>query len=134
MVGFADSEDRPKKLEMSGYVHNKTYAAEWVVWRRSQVMAEFTVFHKAPSHSKPTIRGTGAGLTPHRALLAAAAEALDMGADREAVLFGLSSALGVAPGATAGKEIPRLVYAVQGRGSKLKSEGPQPWKRKARIA
>ena len=133
MVGFADSEDRPRKLEMSGHTHNKTYGAEWSVWRRSQVMAEFTVFHKAPSHPKPTIRGAGTGLTPRRALLAAAAEALDMGADREAVLFGLSSALGVAPSATAGRETPRLAHAVQGRDSKLKSQGPVLWKSKKKA-
>lgn len=97
--------------------------------------AEFTVFNHDPSADKPAINGSGEGSTVYRALFAAAAQCVDMGADRASIISGLSMALtgdSKSPRPPAlerqgrGRDkIPggRVRTQNQGRGSKLKGAG-----------
>lgn len=107
---------KPKNPVLQGRC-GSARGAEWVAWSMCRYYAEFVVFD--PAGAKPVITGKGEGATAHRALFAAAAECVDMGADRSLAAQGLSAALtgeGVAQAQTA----MRVRTQNRGRASKLK--------------
>ena len=121
-VQALQGDTRPKNPTLKGcdYAPGSVRRSEWNVWAQRKYYAEFTVFDRTPGVGKPAITGTGEGATVFRALFAAAAECVDMGAERQSVLSGLSMAL-----AGESRLSPSPVLVRQRRGPD-KSPGTRP--------
>ena len=94
-VQALQGDTRPKNPTLRGcdYAPGSVRSSEWSVWSQREYCAEFTVFDRTPHANKPAILGSGEGATVFRALFAAAAKCVDMGADRASVISGLAMAL-----------------------------------------
>lgn len=85
----------PRNPTLSGhdYAPGSVRSSEWSVWSTGQYYAELTVFNRTPGSGRPAIMGTGTGSTPFRALFIAAAECIELRADADSVISGLSMAV-----------------------------------------
>ncbi len=121
---YQKEDPRPKNPVLRGcdYAPGSVRSAEWNVWSMRRYQAEFTVFNRDTLTDKPAINGSGEGSTIYRALFAAAADCVGMGADRDSVISGLSVAL-TGEGRLCPPQAARVRTQNQGRRSKLKNAG-----------